>query len=767
MAAIVGEQGSKEMSIDEIWNDMKRDVPKREPVAAVTLAQLMSSADAGEKKNKKNKNNNKKNKKNKKKKDEKKSVVGKKKKKKKSKDSSAEAKATTKAESSLIVVSHSDVDRSSFSEEDLLRDLQRDINKLSHESQRTRLQALRRLYETLFGEAARAKKHVPGEDALRLFYPHTMKALLRRFSDPVEKCRELAINITMKFLECITDVGEMLPYAFPVIVERASQDFAFDPETEQFTRNTKLFEERKRGKAIRSEQQTGCVYTHSVVESSEELRLSMCELLHLLVQKVLDSTAPTQLSPYFTDCIFFALITAVDPFPLAKLEGMALLRLLAERVPPGMKMFAVGLIRMLVPGLYHRHTKVRLAALETVSALVTCPDEAKRKGAGTAAIVDLLGHRDANVIPIAAFYYGEARVNAFAKLVVDGSIAVRMKFTEMLGEWMHDLPDRYDHHGRLVPYMLSMVSDECNEVATVAMQWMERMGKQWEQEHDDDVRNRVQYGVDGSRHAQRLDVEYPLPFKGRPRLGTRLFVRSYARRFIKPLLAELGDWRDRTRVHAARLLLVVLVYLEEHITVHLHELVGTLCRSMSGMESSEWARKCTKLVARFVPPDTLIKLIIPLVVEDPAARKGGISRARALLVLASCISVMSRTRLEPLAVDILGALRSPDGINIRDVKERLGYFEVVEQLGRKFKEHSEFMGAKGRLVSLGKHIQPLKKDVAAMAVIADRDAGHIEGSSDLQAYAERAGEALEGIQASFSGQVHAAEASDEDLFDVE
>jgi hypothetical protein len=48
------------------------------------------------------------------------------------------------------------------------------------------------------------------------------------------------------------------------------------------------------------------------------------------------------------------------------------------------------------------------------------------RGAGTEAIVDLIGHRDANVIPIGAFYHGEARLNYFAKLITDTNIVVKV-----------------------------------------------------------------------------------------------------------------------------------------------------------------------------------------------------------------------------------------------------------------------------------------------------------------------------------------------------
>ena len=82
--------------------------------------------------------------------------------------------------------------------------------------------------------------------------------------------------------------------------------------------------------------------------------------------------------------------------------------------------------------------------------------------------------------------------------------------------------------------MLSCLSDESPQVAELALRWVEKCGKQWEEEHDKDVIERRQYGVDGAKTAER-DIVYPYPFKGRPRLGCRLFVRGHCRRFLKPL----------------------------------------------------------------------------------------------------------------------------------------------------------------------------------------------------------------------------------------
>lgn len=64
-----------------------------------------------------------------------------------------------------------------------------------------------------------------------------------------------------------------------------------------------------------------------------------------------------------------------------------------------------------------RHAKVRIAAIEALWTTVKVPDRAKVKGAGTSAIVDLVGFREDNVLPVAAFYgRGDTTVNYLAEV---------------------------------------------------------------------------------------------------------------------------------------------------------------------------------------------------------------------------------------------------------------------------------------------------------------------------------------------------------------
>lgn len=139
---------------------------------------------------------------------------------------------------------------------------------------------------------------------------------------------------------------------------------------------------------------------------------------------------------------------------------------------------------------------MRLAAIQALRMTVKVPDRAKVKGAGTSAIVDLVGFREENVLPVAAFYgRGDTIVNYLAEvkcrgvqtrfrgdaqltlvvyrrgmyappsivsesllicachtqLTTDRSVSVRTETTAMLGDWLTSLPDRYSTWKRRSP----------------------------------------------------------------------------------------------------------------------------------------------------------------------------------------------------------------------------------------------------------------------------------------------------------------------------
>jgi hypothetical protein len=138
-------------------------------------------------------------------------------------------------------------------------------------------------------------------------------------------------------------------------------------------------------------------------------------------------------------------------------ETCAALRRLASAAPllEPLKGFSLPLLAALIPSLVARHSRVRVAAVDALRPLMYAR--------GAEMIRELTGFREANVVPIKAFYAqgGDQRINYFGKLTTDESPLVRAAFYGMLAAWWIDLPERLDYGA-----------------ATLAGRWREK-GVEW------------------------------------------------------------------------------------------------------------------------------------------------------------------------------------------------------------------------------------------------------------------------------------------------
>merc|ERR1712232_910331 len=76
-----------------------------------------------------------------------------------------------------------------------------------------------------------------------------------------------------------------------------------------------------------------------------------------------------------------------------------------------------------------------------------------------------------------------------------------------------------------------------------------------------------------------LQVFKTLP---RPRLGSRMWVRTHARRYIKATFNDVVDFRDCSTVNAGRLLCMTLAYTEEGVTEWLQPMFAALAKFFAG-----------------------------------------------------------------------------------------------------------------------------------------------------------------------------------------
>ncbi|KAF1332460.1 hypothetical protein FI667_g3590, partial [Globisporangium splendens] len=504
--------------------------------------------------------------------------------------------------------------------------LQRELNRLSDEASHVRKQAALAL-EAHFLIPARHKQHgdehsaiVPVSDPTdtadddAIEFGELAKPLFKRLNDPVEKVRDVNIRIVTNFIAKEEDLLRFIPYLMPAITNRINSQYAYDEENQQFTRDQFLQAAFERGRIFVEEDQVTRIKPE---EPSEEIRLLFLALIEALLSNVFARNASSILHAYMFDILVILVSGLHDNFHEINIKACSILRSISNNMVSVMKHFSVAMVRAAKDLLLHRLARVRIAGIETIRALVTCPNRDKCKGSGTEAIADLIGHRDENVIPISAFYTTEIRLNYFAKLDQDANALVRKVFFDMISDWMTNLPDRYDHESRLMPYLLSAVSDENDEISRDAMQTLGFLGRRYEDEHGEGILEMKQYGVDGKNPNYNYHKQLPPPFHDhRPSLGTRLYVRGHARRFLNPVLRELNNWQSKTRGHAARLLKSIIMYCEEQITVDAHLLIQTLLRIWNEPHISDGLKVIAELTGRFTAPDTYMLLILSRIRGD-------------------------------------------------------------------------------------------------------------------------------------------------------
>lgn len=158
---------------------------------------------------------------------------------------------------------------------------------------------------------------------LQAVFTELLKPLLKSFFDPVEKCRELSIDLVFSCLKCVQNPEEYLSYTIPILVQRLGQ-----PE---------------------------------IVETAEEIRAKLLELLTFLVEK-----SGEKFGIYTDDCVKILQRTINDPFPEVKKESCRCASLLPVSCPRHFYMQSESLVKPLLMSITHQHSRVRITVVETI-----------------------------------------------------------------------------------------------------------------------------------------------------------------------------------------------------------------------------------------------------------------------------------------------------------------------------------------------------------------------------------------------------------------
>ena len=202
--------------------------------------------------------------------------------------------------------------------ENILRNITRFINGLTDENRNTRKRSL----EGIRKEILSRKPQLEPED-LQHVLKEIVKPLLQVLSDPVEKCRDLSVCFMTDCLKTIPEPYEFLSFIIPAVVQRIGQQ--------------------------------------DIVESSEELRLSLVKLLLILVE-----SCKKKMGPYVDDMVKILQRTIIDPFPEVKKESCHCASALAKAVPEFFHMQSETLIKPLLISISHQHSRVRVDVIKAI-----------------------------------------------------------------------------------------------------------------------------------------------------------------------------------------------------------------------------------------------------------------------------------------------------------------------------------------------------------------------------------------------------------------
>jgi len=348
-------------------------------------------------------------------------------------------------------------------------------------------------------------------------------------------------------------------------------------------------------------------------EDCEEIRLKIAELMKILVS----TTEPSALRAYVDDTVNILRTLAMDPHGPVIQEACAAIGELCMHAKDLVFHYAEMIGRSLLTAIVHKHFKVRLAGIDALRKVMYVGSFKYT----TNVIEALIGFRDPNTVPIKAFYQVDTKLNYFACLVKDEKEVVREAFFKTLIQWMIDLPDKVDHEGRIVPYILAGLYDPWDSIQKTVFEQFEEIGRIHEEENEKEYREYKQfdYHEEWTYNGDVELLELPLPFVKRPRLGSRMLVKNYMKRYFNAILRELEDWQEENRERSVNLLLCSLVYAEGHVTQFMDKLFVPIYKALIQSQNKIIAQKlplCIMLIGQYVNFKAYLPIVLTALKGD-------------------------------------------------------------------------------------------------------------------------------------------------------
>ncbi|XP_073945026.1 dynein axonemal assembly factor 5 [Choristoneura fumiferana] len=370
----------------------------------------------------------------------------------------------------------------------------------------------------------------------------------------------------------------------------------------------------------------GCA---EIVEESEEIRLVLVELLRQIIEKY---KVTHLLSPFINDFTSILAKTSTDPFPKVKLEACECIILLTKVVQRDFHFQSENYVKPVLTNFSHQHYRVRVAAIRAIGAIVI---------AGNAKCFEL-------------------SITPMAEKLFDENSLVRMQVTQEVGNWMLNYRDRYSFWHRMIPLLLTSMSDAIADIREAATQLWTDVGLQYMEENEEDLKKRTDFLKDVPSH---------YPDVKRPNLGCRQLAQTNIGKIVPAIAREMDGWQADARMRVSQLLCWLVLCAEEGATQHANTIVRTLHRGASDDDPRvvTEVKRAAELFGYFITPDTWWPLL-----------EAEMDSWGALVVLANILKGSQADLVQPKLGDIFKELADPDRCRVRKPKYQTGLLYVSE-----------------------------------------------------------------------------------------
>ncbi|XP_028164932.1 dynein assembly factor 5, axonemal [Ostrinia furnacalis] len=405
-----------------------------------------------------------------------------------------------------------------------------------------------------------------------------------------------------------------------------------------------------------------------IVEESEELRLVLIQLVRKIVEKY---KVTHLLSPFINDFTSILTKTSADPFPKVKLEACDCIILLTQVLQRDFHFQCESYVKPVLSNFAHQHFRVRVAAIKAIGAIVL---------AGNGKCFEL-------------------SITPMAEKLFDENSQVRLQVTLEVGNWMLNYRDRYSFWHRMIPLLLTSLSDVIADIRETATKLWTDIGLQYMEENEEDLKKKADFLKDVPTH---------YPDVKRPNMGCRVLVQTNIGKIVPAIWREMDGWQADARLRVSQLLCWLILCAEEGSTQHANTIVRTLHRGASDDDPriTLEIKRASELFGYFITPETWWPLL-----------EAEVDSWGALFVIANIIRGSQAEHIKGKVMkELCKELVDPDRCRVRKPKYQTNLLRVVEALMDLCKEECLPVAEDLFVISFTVYAMPVDDQIQIMAL---------------------------------------------------